>query len=102
MLFVQLVPFICPSCNLNFCVKHRIDIDHKCEAGKTGNANQVLVENPKVELKKETKIGFEINIELRVTMKFTTETTLESCSCCDAKKPGTAELRSAGQEYGRN
>ncbi|PAV70797.1 hypothetical protein WR25_05416 [Diploscapter pachys] len=36
----ELVPFICPSCNLNFCVKHRIDIDHKCEAGKTGNANQ--------------------------------------------------------------
>lgn len=36
-----LVPMICHGCNINHCIKHRLEVDHQCK----GNSKKVITKN---------------------------------------------------------
>ncbi|RUS33814.1 hypothetical protein BC938DRAFT_483738 [Jimgerdemannia flammicorona] len=42
-----LVPIYCPKCKLNFCVKHRLEVDHQCRSlGAGGGRARSVSPNP--------------------------------------------------------
>lgn len=47
------ISFACPYCKLNFCLKHRLPEEHKCDIKKTEHYKNTFDEL----LKKETKIN---------------------------------------------
>lgn len=37
----EMIPVLCDSCNLNFCLKHRHPQDHECTNKRSGNERQI-------------------------------------------------------------